>query len=75
MRGSDLDESLIHSCNVVSMRLTNRELGRRMVNELSDLSKWRSRWQERASGPARRQPGTWMIFRLKSARSSNHHAW
>ena len=37
-RESDLDKSLMYSCNLVSMRLTKRESGRRMVNELSELS-------------------------------------
>ena len=74
-RRSDLDESLMRLCNLVSMRLINRESGRRMVDELSDLSGWRSGRQERTSGPARRQPEMWMILRSKSARLSNHRAW
>ena len=69
-----MDELLMCLCNLVSMRLINRELGRRTVDKLSELSEWRSRWWERALGLARRQPGTWMIFRSKSARLSNHHA-
>ena len=71
-RESDLDELLMCLCNLVSMRLTNRESGRRMIDELSESSEWRSEWWERASGPAKRQPGTWMIFRSKSTRSSSH---
>ena len=35
MRGLDLDELLIRSCNFASMRLTNRESGSRTVDELS----------------------------------------
>ena len=38
MKGSDLDELLICSCNLVSMRLTNRDSRRRIVDELSELS-------------------------------------
>ena len=41
-RESDLDESLMYSCSLVSMRLMNRESGRRTVDELSELSGWRS---------------------------------
>ena len=55
-------------------RLMKRELERSTVDELSESSGWRSEWQERTSGPARRWPSMWMILRLKSARSSNHQA-
>ena len=34
-RGSELDESLICSCSLVSMRLMKRESRRRTVGELS----------------------------------------
>ena len=37
MRESDLDESVIYSYSLVLMRFTNRELGRRTVDELSEL--------------------------------------
>ena len=73
-RGLDLDKSRMCLCNLVSMRLTNRESGRRTVDELSELSGWRLGRQERASRPARRCPETWMIFKSKSVRSSNHQA-
>ena len=72
--GSDLDESLMCLCNLVSMRWINKESERRMVDELSKSSGWRSGWWERVSDPARRWPGTWMILRSKSARLSSHHA-
>ena len=75
MRGLDSDKVLMHSCSLVSMRLTNKESGRRIVDELSESSEWRSGWQERVSGPARRWSGIWMILRSKPVRSSNHQAW
>ena len=65
MRGSDLDELLTCLCNFVSIRLIKRESERRTVDELSESLGRRSGQQERASDLARRQPGTWMIFRLK----------
>ena len=74
MRGSDLDELLMCLCSFASMRLTKRESRRRTVNELSESLEWRSGRQERASGPVRRWSRTWMIFRSKSAKLSNHHA-
>ena len=53
-RGLDLDELLIRLCSLVSMRLTNRESERRTVDELSESLEWRSRRQERVSGPVKR---------------------
>ena len=41
MRELDFDKLLMCSYNLVLMRLTKRELGRRMVNELSESSGWR----------------------------------
>ena len=35
-KGSDLDKLLMHLCSLVSIRLTNRESGRRIVDELSE---------------------------------------
>ena len=75
MRGSNFDELLMCLCNLVSMRLMNRELEWRMVNELSESPGWRLGHQDRTSGPVRRRPEMWMILRLKSTRLSNHHAW
>ena len=40
----DLNELLIHLYNLVSIRLTNRKSGRRIVNKLSELSGWWSGW-------------------------------
>ena len=57
------------------MRLTKRELGRRTVFELSELSGYRSKWQDSASGLARSFLGIWTIFKSKSARSRSHLAW
>ena len=74
MRGLDLDELLICSCSLVSIRLINRKSGRRMVDELLELSGWRSGQQERASGLAKRWPRMWMILKLMSVRASNHWA-
>ena len=67
-----MDELLIHLCSFVSMRLTKRESGRGIVNELSESLRWRLGQWKRVSGPARRWSRIWMIFRLKSARSSNY---
>ena len=58
------------------MSLTKRESGRRVMEELLLSSAGRrSGWQERVSGVERRQPGTWIILRSKSARSRSHWAW
>ena len=51
----------------VSMRLTKRELGRRMIKELSLLLVGRrSGQQERASRAERSFPGMWIILKSKS---------
>ena len=69
-----MDESLMCSCSLVSMRLTNKESGRRIIDELLESSEWRSEQQERTSDLAKRWPRTWIILRSKLARSSNYHA-
>ena len=59
----------------VSMTLTKSDGGRRVIPSLSLSERGRrlARW-ERASGPARSFPGTWIIFRLKSVRSMSQQA-
>ena len=58
------------------MRLTKSEGGRRVTPSFSGVEEGRrSGQQERASGPASWDPGTWIIVRLKSARSRSQHAW
>ena len=54
MRGLDFDELLMCLCNLVSMRLMNRESGRRMVDKLLESLGWRSGQWEMALGLARR---------------------
>ena len=45
-RGSDLDELAIYSWSLVSIKLTKRELVRRTVDKLLELSGWRSgQWE------------------------------
>ena len=73
--GSEAEEVVSLAEREVSMRLTKRESGRRIMEELS--SSWVGRrlgWQERASGVERRQPGMWIIFRSKSVRSRSQCA-
>ena len=60
----------------MSMRLTKREGGRRVTPSFSGVVEGsKSGRQERASGPASWDPGTWIIVRLKSTRSRSQQAW
>ena len=52
------------------MRLMKSEEERRVTSSFSGVVEGRrSGWQERASGPASRDSGTWIMVRLKSTRS------
>ena len=74
--GSPAEADLMRWERAVSMRLTKREGGRRVTSVLSESSAGRrSGRRERASGPARSFPGTWTIFRSKSARSMSQCTW
>ena len=58
------------------MRLMKSEGGRRVTPLFSGVVEGRrSGRRERASGPASRDPGTWIIVRSKSARSRSQQAW
>ena len=58
------------------MRLMKSEGGRRVIPLFSGVVKGRmSGQQERASGPASWDPGTWIMVRSKSARPRSQWAW
>ena len=60
----------------VLMRLMKGEGGRRVTPLFSRVVKGRrSGQQERVSGPASWDPGTWIMVRLKSTRSRSQQAW
>ena len=68
--GSVADEAASLVKREVSMRLTKRESGKRVTDELSSsLAGRRSGWWESVSGAERSFPGMWIILRSKSARS------
>ena len=58
------------------MRLMKNKGGRRVTPSFSGVvEERRSGWQERALGPASWDLGTWIMVRLKSARSRSQQAW
>ena len=59
----------------MSVRLIKSEGGRRITPLFSEVEeRRRSGQQEQASGPARWDPGTWIIVRLKFTRSRSQCA-
>ena len=75
-RGSPAEADSIRCERAVSIRLTKRDGGRRVMLVLSEsFAGRRSGQRERALGPARSFPGTWTILRSKSARSISQRAW
>ena len=60
------------AARVQSIIQTNIALGSRVTSELSlAMSEQRLDRQDRASGPMREVPGTWVNLRSKSARSTS----
>src|SRR6266576_2841094 len=74
-RGSEEEEEAILRERATSMTLTKREGGRRVTPSFSSSCDGkRSGRRERASGPERSFPGTWIILRSKSLRSKSQRA-
>ena len=71
-----MEEDWIQWERDMSIRLTKSEGERRVTPSFSRVVEGRrSGWQERASGPASWDPGTWIIMRSKSTRSRSQQAW